>query len=111
MEFFDSEPALSYFGKHIYTTENGVMWDPQDLDDIQRSAALAHAEARLTALEIEYRFIEHGFDIRDFADLEAEISAVVVDEPAIRAVWPLWEYPGGEINGFYRMMNRILAAS
>jgi hypothetical protein len=87
-----------------------VVWDPHDLDDIERSAALTHADARLTALEIEYRFIEQGFATRDFADLEAEVSAVVVDEPAIRAVWPLWKYPGDDINGFHRMMNRILAA-
>jgi hypothetical protein len=104
----ESEPALEYFGTQIYTPVNGVVWEPENLSETQRAAALVQAEARLIVFEIEHRFIEQGFIVREFSDLEAEISEMVGDEPAIRAVWPLWRYAGDEVNGFFRMMNRIL---
>ena len=107
----ESEPTLSYFGSHIYTAENGVVWDPPGLDDLQRAAALVQAEARLIVFSIEYRFIEQGFSIREFADLEAEVAEIVADEPGIRAVWPLWRYPGDEVNGFFLLMDRVLSGS
>jgi hypothetical protein len=104
----ESEPTLRYLGSHVYTPENGVVWRPENLGELERAAALVHAEARLAALETEYRYIEQGFSIREFADLEAELTEIVGDEPGIQGVWPLWRYPGDEVNGFFRMMNRVL---
>ena len=109
LALLESESGLAYFGKHMYSEAKGVTWSDPELDEIQRAAALVHAEAWLIVWEMEHRMIEQGFSIRTFNDLESEVMSTVAGSPTFKAVWPLWRYPGSEANGFFRMMNRVLA--
>ena len=104
----ESDSALVHYGKNIYTEENGVLWVSAELNEKERAASLLLADAQLAAWEIESRFIELGFTIRTLEDLESEIGSAMARNSALSAVWPLWRYPGDEVNNFYRMMNRIL---
>ncbi len=104
----ESESALVHYGKNIYTEKNGVLWTSAELNEKERAAALLLADAQLASWEIETRFIELGFAIRTFEDLESEIGTVMARNSALSAVWPLWRYPGDEVNSFHRMMIRIL---
>jgi hypothetical protein len=105
----ESEPTLIHLGKTYYTEENGVSWKNEGLDDVQRAAALVLAEAQLSAWEIQSYIIEQGFDIRTAQDFESEIGARFAQNPALEAVWPLWRYPGDEINTYYGIVNRALS--
>ena len=105
----ESDAALAYFGKTMYSEENGIAWRDPDLGELERAAALVHTDAWLVVWEMEYRMIEQGYDIRSLEDMESEVAAIVAGSPTFKAVWPLWRYPGDEINGFFRMMNRVLA--
>ena len=109
MAVLESEPALAFFNKYVYTKENGVTWSLEELTEIERAAGLAHTEARMMARATDYTFIENGFSVRTFDDLESEIRDNVTLNGPIRGVYPLWRYPGHEIHGFNRMMNRVLS--
>jgi len=105
----ESEYALNYLNKLVYTDENGVSWRPEELSDLERAAALSTAEARITAWDIEHRFILQGFSIKTIEDFESEVRQYSVEGSAIRGVWPFWRYPGEDEQPFFVMMNRVLS--
>lgn len=105
----ESEPALIHLGKNFYTEENGVSWKSVDLNEAERAAALVLAEAQLSAWEIQSYIIEQGFEIRTAQDLETEIAFRFSKNPVLEAVWPMWRYPGDEINTFYGIVKRALS--
>ena len=84
----ESESALAFHQKYVYTKEN-VDWCPDGLTDIECAAGLVHTEARLATWALDYTFIEQGVSIRTFDDLEAEIRNNVTPNGPIRGVWPL----------------------
>jgi hypothetical protein len=109
LSMLESDHALMYLEKLVYTEENGVSWRPGELTDLERAAALANAEARIAAWDIEYRFMEQGFPMKTIEDFESEVARFAREGSAIRGVWPLWSYPGEDDQQFYVMMNRVLS--
>ena len=109
MAVLESESALAFHSKYVYTKKKGVTWNPAELTEFERTAGLIHTEARLAAWAMDYDYIEQGFSVRTFDDLESEIRNNVTQNGPIRGVYPLWMYPGHEVHGFSGMMHRVLS--
>ena len=105
----ESESVLSASSKTIYTEANGIIWNTPELSELERASLLVRADARIVSWDIEFKIIEAGFAIRKREDLKSEIIETLQLDPSIRAVWPLWDFPGSENIGFYKLLAEALA--
>lgn len=104
----ESDAALSLHAKKFLLDWSEEGLPESGLTEIDKAVAEVTAHLLLAEFEVEYRFIEAGFDTRSIEGIRDEVKQTTERIPEIEAIWRHWWYIPTEDHGFNKFMEDAL---